>query len=232
VFVSVRVGELKTMAALVTNTPQFNGDREGSPRRTHADRETASSAKTTTVPAARISTENGAPAAETGTVAAVIIPRREGRDRNDEQDASRTTDETNAVPAAEQLSQQRAPAVLIIEDSSELAEIIEATLQRFNMRTAHESHGNKALARFHSMRPDVVLLDIGLPDMTGWKLLDDIKERYGDDQLPAVVVITAYGDPANRLVGKLQNVYDYLIKPFTADDVERVVMGALGGAAS
>lgn len=165
-------------------------------------------------------------------VAAVIIPAREGIDKDDAQDASRTTAETNTAPASSPASRTHAPAVLIIEDSSELAEIIEATLQRLDMVTAHETHGNKALARFRNMKPDVMLLDIGLPDMTGWKLLDDIKDRYGDEGLPAIVVITAYGDPANRLVGKLQNVHDYLIKPFTADDVERVVVSALGGATS
>jgi len=45
-------------------------------------------------------------------------------------------------------------------------------------------------------------------------------------------VITAYGDPANRLVGKLQGVYDYLIKPFTSDEVERVVIGAINSRTS
>lgn len=218
------------MAASATYAPQFSSEREGA-QRAPADREKTDPVKTATVPVVRIAAENGAPAAETGMVAAAIIPQREGTDRNDEQDASRTTDETRAALSIGQPARQRTPAVLIIEDSSELVEIIEATLQRFNLRTAHESHGNKALARFQSMRPDVMLLDIGLPDMTGWKLLDDIKERYGDDRLPAVVVITAYGDPANRLVGKLQNVHDYLIKPFTAGDVERVVMSALSGAA-
>lgn len=48
--------------------------------------------------------------------------------------------------------------------------------------------------------------------------------------MPAVIIITAYGDPANRLVGKLQNVRDYLIKPFTADEVEKVVMKVLSSA--
>jgi CheY-like chemotaxis protein len=80
------------------------------------------------------------------------------------------------------------------------------------------------------MRPDVLLLDIGLPDMTGWQLLEDMREREGDTNMPKVVIITAYGDPANRLIGKLQNVHDYLIKPFTSEEVERVVLGALGKA--
>lgn len=39
-------------------------------------------------------------------------------------------------------------------------------------------YGNKALNRFNEMRPDLVLLDIGLPDMTGWQLLDYIREAW------------------------------------------------------
>jgi CheY-like chemotaxis protein len=221
------------MTALALGSPRFSSERaEGTLPADNAHEGAASPVTTMIVPAVRVSTENGAPAAETGMVAAVVLPTREGIDNNDAQDAARRTDEMKTVPAADSATRKHAPAVLIIEDSAELAEIIEVTLQRFDLVTAHESHGNKALTRFHSMKPDVVLLDIGLPDMTGWKLLDDIKERYGSDKLPAIVVITAYGDPANRLVGKLQNVHDYLIKPFTADDVERVVMSALGSAAS
>ena len=45
--------------------------------------------------------------------------------------------------------------------------------------------------------------------------------------MPIIIVITAYGDPANRLVAKFQGVYNYLIKPFTSDEVEQVVMSAI-----
>jgi CheY-like chemotaxis protein len=183
------------------------------------------------MPAVRIASENSAPTAETGVISAVVVGG-EGKDseKKDAQDATRTTAETQVTPDTQEAVQPPVPAILIIEDSTELAEIIEATLQRINLKTAHETHGTRALTRFNEMKPDVVLLDIGLPDMTGWKLLDHIKEVKGDAQMPAIIVITAYGDPANRLVGKLRNVHDYLIKPFTADEVERVVLSAVNGA--
>ena len=74
-------------------------------------------------------------------------------------------------------------------------------------------------------------MDIGLPDILGWKMLDLIKEAYADKEtmIPTIIVITAYGDPANRLNGKLQNIHSYLLKPFTPDEVERVVGMALRG---
>jgi two-component system response regulator VicR len=120
------------------------------------------------------------------------------------------------------------PRVLIVEDTVELGELIRATLERMDMLAFHETHGAPALERFDEIRPDLVLLDIGLPDMSGWRVLDAIKEAKLAFSRPAIVIITAYGDPANRLMGKLQGVGGYLNKPFTRDEIESVVLEALG----
>lgn len=120
------------------------------------------------------------------------------------------------------------PKVLIVEDATELAEVIIATLERINIQAFHETHVDPALAVYHVEHPDVILLDIGLPDKTGWKLLDAIREN-SEEKSPVVIVITAHGDPANRLMGKLQGVHSYLVKPFTPDEVERVVEDVLAG---
>lgn len=121
------------------------------------------------------------------------------------------------------------PRILIVEDTEELAEVLAVTLQRMHFLTFHESHGMKALDTYKEVRPDLVLLDIGLPDMTGWKVLDAIKESKAILKRPGIIVMTAYGDPANRLMGKLQGVDEYLIKPFTPDEIERVVRQVLQG---
>jgi len=118
--------------------------------------------------------------------------------------------------------------VLIIEDTQELAEILQATLRRMNLTVFHASHGIRALEVYDAEHPDLVLLDIALPDMQGWKVLDTIKEQRRGGKLPIIIVITAYGDPANRLMGKLQEVHSYLVKPFTPDEIERAVAKALG----
>jgi CheY-like chemotaxis protein len=191
--------------------------------------EPASPTETTTMPVVRMSPVRS-PSAETGLIPAVLMDRREGLDTSDSQDAKRTTAESqqavSMVNRSPESGRSRLPTVLIIEDTTELAEVIQATLERMNIITAHETHGTKGIARFEAFQPDVVLLDIGLPDMSGWKFLETVKEHYRD-RMPIIIVITAYGDPANRLVGKLQGVNDYLIKPFTSDEVERVVMAAL-----
>ncbi len=135
--------------------------------------------------------------------------------------------ESRPEPEAVSGQDQQAPyKVLIVEDATELAEVIAATLERINIATLHETHVVRALEVYHKEHPDVILLDIGLPDKTGWKLMDAIKESEEQDR-PLVIVITAHGDPANRLMGKLQGVHSYLIKPFTPNEVEQVVGSAL-----
>lgn len=214
---------------LTTSTFQVVDEvAEGSPQAGEA-KEPTTSVQTSVVPVVKSGTSIS-PSAVTGLAQAVMLTQHEGTDKKIQaQDSSRTTAETEATPNAQKspdAATTRARSVLILEDTTELAEVIQATLERMNLVTAHETHGNKALTRFKDMHPDVVLLDIGLPDMTGWKFLESIKEIH-KDYMPVIIVISAYGDPANRLVGKLQGVHDYLIKPFTSDEVERVVKSAL-----
>jgi len=171
------------------------------------------------------------PAGETGVLPAIHVPA-EGIDRNESQDASRTTAENAAVPVAEKVFDKvhdNLPQVLIVEDTPELAELIRITLERNAIRAVVETNAHQALERFYELKPDVVLLDIGLPDMTGWKLLDTLRDEVGDSAMPKIIVITAYGDAANRLVGKFQNVYDYLVKPFTSEEITGAVRKALSG---
>jgi CheY-like chemotaxis protein len=172
------------------------------------------------------------PQAETGVIPPVELSR-ESKELTEGQDASLTSEEMTPVTAKGLPGDTtKSPMVLIVEDTTELAEVIQATLERINMVTFHETHGGRALNLLNEKNPDLVLLDISLPDMTGWKILDTIKEKHDQTgtQMPVVIVITAYGDPANRLVGKLQGVHSYLIKPFTADEIERTVTEALYGA--
>lgn len=200
---------------------------EGSPEKPET-REPMDPLQTTSAPVIKIGM-GIAPSAETGLLPAVFVTPREGRDMADSQDSSRTTAENQSASVPQKAPEDsfsRSYSVLIIEDTTELAEVIQATLERMNMVTVHETHGNKGLSRFDEMNPDIVLLDIGLPDMTGWKFLETVKEKR-KGKLPIIIVITAYGDPANKLIGKLQNVHSYLVKPFTPDEVEEAVRAAL-----
>lgn len=223
---------LISMTTCSTNTVIIiDQQAEGLPDAKDEAREPVSPTQAMMIPALRSQLQRRNPVAETGVVPAVVLAG-EGSDDRDTQDALRTAAETQSAPQVERQNGHRLSA-LIVEDTLELAEILQVTLQRMHLVTAHESHGSRALVRYNEMNPDVVLLDIGLPDSTGWKVLERIKERQRETggQMPIVIVITGYGDPANRLVGKLHGVYSYLVKPFTSTEVEGAVRSALSSAA-
>ncbi len=123
--------------------------------------------------------------------------------------------------------------VLVVDDEESIRGFCQIALSAEGFSVETVSRGEAALDALAHDSYDLLLLDISLPDMTGWKILDTIKERQEQgkmEKMPAIIVITAYGDPANRLVGKLQGVYSYLVKPFTPTEVEKIVGLALGQA--
>ena len=116
---------------------------------------------------------------------------------------------------------------LIIEDTRDFAEILKRALAAINIESRIETSGVDGVNTFYELNPDLILLDIGLPDVNGWRVLDEIKRLRGVQGAPRVIVITAFGDPANRLMGKLQGIDLYLIKPFTPREIQRVVRDLL-----
>ncbi len=120
--------------------------------------------------------------------------------------------------------------VLLIEDSEEFATIVRETLRRIQIDVVHARDGNTGRDMLLKYRPGVILLDINLPDMTGWNVLDLFKpefETMSEDERPRIIVLTAYNDAANRLVGKLQEVYRFLVKTTTPLELQQVVREAL-----
>lgn len=121
--------------------------------------------------------------------------------------------------------------VLLIEDSDEFASIVRETLRRINVEVIHARDGHTGRQMLLDYRPSVILLDIGLPDMSGWNVLDWFKvefEQIAVEERPRIIVLTAYNDAANRLVGKLQEVYRFLVKTTTPLELQQIVREALG----
>lgn len=122
--------------------------------------------------------------------------------------------------------------VLVVEDTEELAEINRMVLSGHSQLAVYiERDGNKAIEAYKTLQPDLILLDLNLPDIRGWKVLDAIRAMVeADDSLkmPKVIVTTAYSDAANRVMGKLQDVIEYMVKPFKPRELEHQVLKSLG----
>jgi len=117
--------------------------------------------------------------------------------------------------------------ILMVEDDQELANFNQIVLKRAGFSAQHAADGEQAVAMINAHKPDIVLLDLNLPGLSGWHVLEYLTQRYPSEAIP-VIVTTAQSDPANRVVGKIQAVYRYLIKPFDRRELISAIESALG----
>ena len=108
-----------------------------------------------------------------------------------------------------------AKKVLIVEDDSNIAELLHLYLEKEGFETAVARDGGKGVELFRSFQPDLVLLDIMLPVMDGWSILKKIREEGGTP----VIMLTAKGEVEDRVSGLEQGADDYIVKPFEMKEV-------------
>ena len=105
--------------------------------------------------------------------------------------------------------------VLIVEDDSNIAELLRLYLEKEDFETEVASDGGKGVELFRSFHPDLVLLDIMLPVMDGWSVLKKIRET---DKTP-VIMLTAKGETSDKVAGLEGGADDYVVKPFETKEV-------------
>lgn len=100
--------------------------------------------------------------------------------------------------------------ILIVEDEPEIVSIVTAYLEREGFRTVSASEGQTALDLHRVLKPDLVVLDIGLPRLDGWEVLSALR-RAG---WTPVVMLTAMDQDLDKIQGLRLGADDYVIKPF------------------
>lgn len=113
--------------------------------------------------------------------------------------------------------------ILIVEDEYEIAEIITAYLVRQGMKTLYSENGRKALILHKMHQPDLVLLDIHLPELNGWQVLSEIRHRGNTP----VIMLTAMDQDIDKLMGLRIGADDYVVKPFNPAEVVARVQAVL-----
>ncbi len=105
--------------------------------------------------------------------------------------------------------------ILVAEDELAISRVLSAYLQRegFEVLTAYD--GTNALEKFFSHSPQLVILDIMMPGMDGWSVLEKIREKSACP----VIMLTALGDIDYKLKGLNTGADDYISKPFIGDEV-------------
>lgn len=104
--------------------------------------------------------------------------------------------------------------ILVVDDDASLAEMLTIVLRGEGFDTAVVGDGTQALTAVHELRPDLVLLDLMLPDLDGLEICRRIRALPGAAGRLPVLMLTAKGDPLDRVIGLELGADDYLPKPF------------------
>ena len=105
--------------------------------------------------------------------------------------------------------------ILLVEDEESITTPLAEALERDGFKTEIAHTVEDGLAKGKSVRPDLVLLDIGLPDGSG---LDVCRELRASSSVP-IIILSARGEEADRVVGLELGADDYVVKPFSAREV-------------
>lgn len=113
--------------------------------------------------------------------------------------------------------------VLIIEDEEVLLDILEKKLEKENYKVYSSRNGEDGLKKFEEVKPDIVLLDIIMPKLNGYEVLERIKEKYGR-QVPPIIIISNSGQPVEIERAMRLGASDFIIKTqLTPEDVAKKV---------
>jgi two-component system response regulator ResD len=112
-------------------------------------------------------------------------------------------------------------SVLIVDDEPTIGEVVSRYLDRAGYETCVALDGASALRKFEQHSPDLVVLDLMLPRISGLELMRRIRDR-GSDRT-SIILLTAKGEETDRIVGLRLGADDYVVKPFSpAELVARV----------
>jgi CheY-like chemotaxis protein len=105
--------------------------------------------------------------------------------------------------------------ILVVDDEPDIRQLVQLNLELDGHRVLTAGNGNEALAMLEHELPDVMLLDLNMPELDGWAVLQRIKDAGDTDvsQIP-VLMLTAYDTADNRVRGGIEGAIRYLTNNF------------------
>jgi two-component system, OmpR family, response regulator len=115
------------------------------------------------------------------------------------------------------LSEQ--PLVLAVDDEQHITELIQLGLQMKGYRVQRASTGRQALTMIDEVRPDLVVLDVMLPDLDGFEVARRLRSTEGGSTQVPIIFLTARDAVEDRIEGLQLGVDDYVTKPFSIEEL-------------
>ncbi len=104
--------------------------------------------------------------------------------------------------------------ILIVEDEVEIAQLIQLYLEKEGFSCRVCSDGQTAIRVFQELQPDLIILDLMLPELDGLEVCARIRQKPGSKD-PYILMLTAKGEEIDRIIGLSTGADDYMVKPFS-----------------
>ncbi|HEX6712209.1 MAG TPA: response regulator [Thermoleophilaceae bacterium] len=117
--------------------------------------------------------------------------------------------------------------VLVVDDADKIRAVVRKILEKAGHEVVEAANGREGLRVLYEVKPDLVLLDVSMPDMDGWQALERIRELTS---VP-ILMVTALDAPPQRVRGLRGGADDYIVKPFDPDELLARIDTALRHAA-
>jgi len=119
---------------------------------------------------------------------------------------------------------------LVVDDDKLLLRLVELNLNRIGIKVLMAEDGKEALRLAWEERPDVILLDIMMPRMDGYEVIQRLKAEKRTRNIP-VIMLTAKSNPGDQQRSREMGAVDYITKPFQLEELRQVVQSVVSGRA-
>ena len=121
----------------------------------------------------------------------------------------------------------REPYIIYIEDERPMIELVRETLKFSGYRLTGVTSGQQGLALMQERKPDLLLLDLMMPDVSGWDVYRAMKADAELSDVPVIVITAKVLDGGRKIAEDLPPVDDYITKPFGPERLIRSVQNLL-----
>jgi len=121
---------------------------------------------------------------------------------------------------------QRKRTILIVDDEEDVLDLLQLVFEASGFVVRRAASGKSAVSSAYEVPPDVVLLDVMMPEMDGWQVLRTLKGDERTRHVP-VVMLSARAERRDKLIGLQEGAEGYIAKPFSPAEVVREVQSFL-----
>ena len=118
------------------------------------------------------------------------------------------------------------PRILVADDDPEILSVLTLRLKSRGYEVLEAHDGEQALSVARAKKPDLLLLDVMMPQKNGWEVAREIKQDASTRSI-GIVMLTAIGEKMNELTSPLYGADAFVDKPFEFDKLEKTIAGVL-----